>query len=71
MVTANRNHEGPHSLEAVIRAEGTATNLPVFTLADAERFLRSRDYALRVIEGLLEYLYDLDRIRGAGRLYLP
>ena len=46
-------------------------SLPVLTLANAERFLQSRDDAVRVVERLLEYLVDLERHRGTGRLYLP
>jgi hypothetical protein len=71
LLTANRNHDGPDSLEAVIRGENDPTSLPVFTLADANRVLTSRDYAERVVLKLLEYLLDLDTYRGAGRLYLP
>src|SRR5687768_12034941 len=34
LVTANRNHRGIDSLEAVIRRDGTVYSLPVLTLAD-------------------------------------
>lgn len=71
LITANRNHEGPDSLEATIRDHNTLQSLPVFTLADDQRVLRSRDYAERVALSLLDYLLDIDRARGAGRLYLP
>ncbi len=54
-----------------MRAKNTATSLPVFTLANAERVFHSRDYAERVAVKLLEYLLDIDRVRGTGRLYLP
>jgi hypothetical protein len=70
-VTANRNADGPDSLEATLRTQNTATSLPVFTIADAKRVLRSREYAERVALRLLDYLLDIDRVRGAGRLYLP
>jgi hypothetical protein len=33
--------------------------------------LRSRTYADRVVAQLLDYLLDIDRVRGTGRLYLP
>ena len=41
----NRNHAGPESLEAVIRAETQVSSLPVFTIADIKRLNRSRAYA--------------------------
>jgi hypothetical protein len=71
LITANRNHDGPDSLEATIQAEGTDQSLPVLTLADADRILRSDDYAERVVRRLIEYLVDIDLYRGTGRLYLP
>jgi hypothetical protein len=71
LVTDNRNEDGPDSLGATIRACNTPTSLPVFTLADATRFLTSKDYAQEVVESLLEYLLDIDAYRGTGRLYLP
>jgi hypothetical protein len=71
LITANRNAEGPDSLEATLRAHNTLTSLPVFTLADPRRVLHSREYAERVVESLLEHLLEIDAYRGAGRLYLP
>lgn len=71
LVTANRNHDGPDSLEAVIRAENTPTSLPVFTISRADRVLDDDGYKYRVTEQLMEYLTDIDRVRGTGRLFLP
>ena len=71
LITANRNDDGPDSLEATIRTHGTSQSLPVFTLADANRVLSERSYAELVADRLLEYLCDIDNLRGAGRLYLP
>lgn len=71
LITANRNNDGPDSLEATILAENTPESLPVLTIADAERVLHSREYAERVAAKLIEYLIDMDQYRGAGRLYLP
>jgi len=71
LLTANRNRESPDSLEATIRREGTPDSLPVFTLADAERLYRNTAYLDKVIEKLLDYLLNLDNLRGTGRLYLP
>jgi hypothetical protein len=70
-ITANRNAEGPDSLEAAIRTLGTARSLPVVTIGDPDRLLRDRDYAQRAAAQLLEYLLDLENLRGTGRLYVP
>jgi hypothetical protein len=71
LLTTNRNADGPDSLEATLLAHNTANSLPVFTIANARRVFRSRSYAERVVVSLLEYLLDIDRVRGVGRLYLP
>lgn len=71
LITANRNDDGPDSLEAAIRTMNVLQSLPVFTLADADQVLHSRPYAERVVERLLEYLLEIDHVRGTGRLYLP
>lgn len=71
LVTNNRNDDGPDSLEATIRALNTATSLPVFTLADADRILQSKDYAERVVESLFDQLLRIDALQGTGRLFLP
>jgi hypothetical protein len=71
LLTANRNDEGPESLEAAIRTLNDASSLPVLTIADPESVLTSRDYAERVAIQVLEYLLELDHFRGVGRLYVP
>jgi hypothetical protein len=71
LLTANRNQDGPDSLEAVIRAENQPDSLPVFTISNADRLFVSRDYATRVAERLLEYLLYIDNVRGSGRLFVP
>jgi hypothetical protein len=71
LVTANRNDDGPDSLEATLRERNTPASLPVITFADAERVRRDRAYAKRVADKLLEYLFDLEAYRGVGRLYVP
>jgi hypothetical protein len=58
-------------LESTIRSGNDETCLPVFTLANEDRFQNSREYASRVVEDLLEYLLDIELYRGTGRLYLP
>jgi hypothetical protein len=71
LLTANRNQDGPNSLEAVIRAENRPDSLPVFTIGDPRRVLVSREYAARIAEQLLDYLLRINDLRGTGRLFLP
>jgi hypothetical protein len=71
LLTANRNQDGPASLEATIRSRATATSLPVITLADAVRLLRDSAYAEHAAIHLMELLLDIDSMKGTGRVYLP
>jgi hypothetical protein len=71
LITANRNADGPDSLEMVIRDENQPESLPVITLADARRVLRERAYAERTAEQILDYLMRIDQVRGVGRLFVP
>ena len=71
LLTANRNDAGPDSLEATIQQYNTPASFPVFTLANEQRVLRDRLYAAAVADRLLEFLFDIDRYRGTGRLYVP
>ena len=71
LVTGNRNADGEESLEVAITHFGTPASLPVLTIADPDRLMRDRDYAERVAAQLLEYLLDLENLRGTGRLYVP
>lgn len=71
LITGNRNNEGSDSLEATIRRLNRAESLPVFTIGSPREFSRSRSYAERTAEKLLDYLMELDKFRGTGRLYIP
>ena len=71
LITANRNAEGPDSLEATIQSRNTSDSLPVLTLANVERIRRNRQYAVEVADRLLDYLFSIDDFRGIGRLFLP
>jgi len=71
LITANRNQLGADSLESTIQNLGTASSLPVFTLANPKKVLKSRQYAEETADALLEYLFDGGRILGTGRLYIP
>ena len=71
LLTANRNDEGPDSLEATIREHNTEQSLPVFTLADPRRVQLDAAYAARVAIKLLQYFLEIDTVRGTGRLCVP
>jgi len=71
LITINRNAQGPESLEVTIRENNSPQCLPVFTLGDPHRVLKDKEYVVRIVERLLEYLLEIDRVRGTGRLYLP
>jgi hypothetical protein len=71
LITDNRNSDSPDSLEATIRRHNAPDSLPVFTIADLDRFRKSRAYADRVGVRLYEYLLQIDSLRGTGRLFLP
>ena len=71
LITANRNDEGPDSLEATIRDLNEPSSLPVLTIADPALVLANQDYAERVTMQVLEYFMALDNFRGTGRLFVP
>jgi hypothetical protein len=71
LLTANRNAQGPDSLENTIRSQNTGESLPVLTVANPDQILHSKDYAERVAAKMLDYLLNIEQLRGTGRLYLP
>jgi hypothetical protein len=71
LVTGNRNDDGPDSLEATIQRRNQLDSLPVITLWRPRKILESKEYLHRTAENMLERLMDLDRYRGAGRIYVP
>jgi hypothetical protein len=71
LLTNNRRKDEADSLEATIREQNTSESLPVFTLGEADNLLTDDEYADRVIDRLYRYLFEIDNIRGTGRLYLP
>jgi hypothetical protein len=70
LFTANRNNDGPDSLEATIRQQGLVTSLPVLTLANVFRFANDRAYAAEVAKRAIERLMDIEDLRGSGRIYI-
>lgn len=71
LITGNRNAEGEDSLENTIRCLGTRQSLPVLTIGDPDRLMRDPHYAEDVAAQTLDYVRDIEKMRGAGRLYVP
>jgi hypothetical protein len=71
LLTGNRNREGPRSLEETIRREGTPESLPVMTVASPDDVMTSSEYVDRVVEKILDYLFQIDNVMGTGRLFVP
>jgi len=71
LMTANRNEKGKESLEWVIRAFNRPDSLPVITLSSVRRFMLDVGYRHRVADKVLEDIFEIDRYRGAGRLWVP
>lgn len=46
-------------------------DVPVITIADPKRLLRSRPYAEASAIRLLDYLEHIDTLRGTERLFIP
>ena len=45
--------------------------MPVITITDTYRVSHDREYAHRAADKLLEYLFDIDILLGAQRLFIP
>ena len=71
LLTGNRNADGHDSLEETIRREFMADSLPVFTISNPSRLMKDPQYAEQVAARIHDYLQELDRLKGAGRVYLP
>ena len=70
LLTGNRNQDDETSLEQTLRAENTATALPVLTIADRQR-LREADYRERCVETLIAIVFDLPNYLGTARQFIP
>lgn len=70
-LTLNRNSKGPDSLEETIRALNALDSLPVLTLGSSDQLYHERSYAERAAIRVLEIVSEIDRYKGAGRLYIP
>ena len=70
LLTHNRNNTDETSLQAVMRDENTPDSLPVITIPNKDELVTPA-YRQRAIQKLVEYILDLDRYLGAGRLFVP
>jgi hypothetical protein len=71
LLTGNRNADDVESLEITIQRLNRADSLPVITIADADRVMSDRRYAERAAGQILEILYDVEKVRGMRRLFVP
>jgi hypothetical protein len=73
LLTQNRNQHDPDSLQATIADSWQAGMLPIVTLANGAKFLRSRIYAQRVAADIAELLYGIERgqYRDQPRVFVP
>jgi hypothetical protein len=70
LITANRAG-GAGPLGETIESLATSEDLPVLTLADPQRIMKDGRYSVEVVIQLLDYLDQIDDLRGARRLFLP
>jgi hypothetical protein len=71
LITGNRNARGANSLEQASQRLNQPTSLPVLTIADPNRVMIDRQYAERVASRILDYLFDIELVRGTLRLFVP
>jgi hypothetical protein len=69
-ITDNRNEDSPDSLTTAIRNFNTPLSLPVFMIADLDKFGTSREYEERVLVSFYDYSLRIDDVRGTGQLFL-
>jgi hypothetical protein len=74
LLTDNRNHRGPTSLEATLRDSWKVGCLPVVTISSKAQFQTDRIYAAKVASDLAEVLYGISqegRFRDQARIFVP
>lgn len=71
LLTANRNARGENSLEAVSRNLNQPDSIPVLTIADADRLIADRKYAESVASRIMDFLANVENLRGTRRLFVP
>ena len=71
LITGNRNQDGPTSVETTLRERLESYSLPVITVSQPKSLGLNAAYTSQVGIKLLEYLDDIEKYRGTGRLYVP
>ena len=71
LLTDNRNSKGDESLARVIERLGRPSDYPAITIGDRIRFSNDQAYALSVVDSIVEQLFDIDQLRGTGRIFVP
>ena len=71
LITGNRNKDGPTSLETTIRERLKPDSLPVVTVSRPKSLGLNSVYTAQVGIRLLDYLLNIDKHHGTGRLYVP
>ncbi|HVU89425.1 MAG TPA: hypothetical protein VHD36_19005 [Pirellulales bacterium] len=74
LLTENRNHEGPDSLQATLDDSWSEGRLPVLTLASKRRLERDHDYALAVAEEIADVLFGIaesGQFLDESRIWVP
>jgi hypothetical protein len=71
LVTGNRSRgDDTESLDYIIEESANDKSLPVVTIANRDRIVRDRNYALECAFQLLDFISRIDGLRGTRRLYL-
>jgi hypothetical protein len=73
LLTENRNHDGPNSLQATLTDSWRIGHLPTLTLSNKVRLEHSREYAERVATDIAELLFGIahGEYRDRDRIYVP
>ena len=71
LITGNRNQDGPTSLETTLRTLLKPDSLPVITISRSRSLGKRSDYTAAVGIQLLDYLLNIEKFLGTGRLFVP
>lgn len=71
LITGNRNADGEDSLGETLAERNDASCLPVITLSNLERLRKDSLFVEQAADSLMDYLIDIENLRGTGRLYIP
>ena len=71
LLTGNRNADGEDSLETTIQRHTSPKSLPVVTIGDPDRVMVDRHYAEAAAVQTLDFLINIESLRGSKRLWVP